>query len=161
MRRWIINLRIILVTTLLTLSLTTSITETAVSTEEIVTPQKNILHYELTAELTAYTPFDEGCSGIAFDGNPAVPYRTIAVDPDVIPLGSVVRIVDVSTHLPDSVDEVFVAHDTGGAIVGQRIDVCVRSVQEAYRFGRRNMRVIVYSDQTEIANLSSTTTEAH
>ncbi len=144
MRRWIITLRIILVATLMTLSLTTSITETAVVTEEIVTPQKNISHYALDAEMTAYTPFDEGCSGIAFDGNPAVPYRTIAVDPEVIPLGSLVRIVDVSTHLPDSADEVFVAHDIGGAIVGQRIDVCVRSVQEAYRFGRRNMRVIVY-----------------
>lgn len=54
------------------------------------------------------------------------------------------RIIHVTDHLPDSADEVFVAHDTGGAIIGQRIDVCVRSVQEAYRFGRRNMRVIVY-----------------
>lgn len=142
MRRWTFCLRIILVAMILLTAMTMPASDSTTST--VAAQSENISSYEMQAEMTAYTPYDEGCTGIAYDGNPAIPYRTIAVDPDVIPLGSLVRIIQVTDHIPNSSDELFVAHDVGGAIVGQRIDVCVRSVQEAYRFGRRNMRVIVY-----------------
>jgi hypothetical protein len=48
------------------------------------------------------------------------PYRSIAVDPDVIPLGSRVYI---PAYRRDGHGGWFTAQDTGGAIVGRRIDV--------------------------------------
>lgn len=68
---------------------------------------------------TAYTPYDDECSGQAADGRPAVPYRTIAVDPRVIPPGSRVYIPGFGIMDP---------HDTGGDIKGNRVEfVSVRS----------------------------------
>lgn len=52
--------------------------------------------------------------------------RTIAVDPRIIPLGSRVYIEGYG---------VFIAEDTGSAIKGNRIDVCVASHSRAYDFG--------------------------
>lgn len=71
-----------------------------------------------------------GYSGTA-SGAPLTPWVSIAVDPSVIPLGSTVYI--------DGYGE-FKAHDTGSAIKGNRIDVCVGSHSEAYRLG------VVYRD---------------
>lgn len=51
--------------------------------------------------------------------------RTIAVDPDVIPLGSTVYINGFA----------YVAEDTGSAIKGNRIDVLLPSHEEALDFG--------------------------
>lgn len=51
-------------------------------------------------------------------GNSITPWHTIAVDPKVIPLGSTVYIEGLGT---------FKAHDTGGAIKGNKIDVCVNN----------------------------------
>ena len=59
-------------------------------------------------------------------GKPLTPWHTLAVDPSIIPLGSTVHI--------DGYGD-FSADDTGGAIKGNRIDVCVGSHQEAYRLG--------------------------
>lgn len=64
-------------------------------------------------------------------GAPLTPWHTIAVDPSVIKLNSTVYI--------DGYGE-FKAQDTGGAIKGNRIDVCVGSHTEAYKLG------IVYKD---------------
>lgn len=67
-------------------------------------------------------------------GTKIEPYRTIAVDPKIIPLGSKVEIQG----------SVYVAEDTGGAIKGNRIDVCVASHSEAYRKGLlRNVPVYI------------------
>ena len=57
--------------------------------------------------------------------------RTIAVDPDVIPLGTEVII---NGH-------VYVAEDTGGAIKGNRIDIAVETHQEALNLGRDTFKV--------------------
>lgn len=54
------------------------------------------------------------------------PYKTIAVDPKVIPLGSLVHIQDLT----------YIAEDTGGGIKGNRIDICVSTHQEALALGR-------------------------
>lgn len=52
------------------------------------------------------------------------PYHTIAVDPDIIPLGSKVII--------DGFDCVFVAEDVGGMIQGNHIDIFVSSHNECF-----------------------------
>lgn len=58
-------------------------------------------------------------------GTKLTPYKTIAVDPSVIPLGSKVEILDKE----------YIAEDTGGAIKGNKIDICVKSHSEAYQKG--------------------------
>lgn len=63
--------------------------------------------------------------GITATGTKATANRTIAVDPNVIPLGSQV-IIDGKT---------YVAEDTGGAIKGNRIDLYFSTHQEALNWG--------------------------
>ena len=84
-------------------------------------------------EATAYLPTDGSAEGITAMGIPAT-YGIVAVDPDVIPLGSRVYIPGYGEAL---------AADTGGAIYGYRIDLCMESYDEAMDFGRRPVTVFV------------------
>lgn len=65
----------------------------------------------------------------------------VAVDPSVIPYKSLVR---VWPNPHGQKDRLYVAADTGGAIVGKRIDIyhCDRAKQLA--FGRKRAKVVVY-----------------
>ena len=58
----------------------------------------------------------------------------VAVDPDVIPLGTRLFIPGYGEA---------VAADTGGAIIGNRIDLVMDSYGEAMDFGRRDVTVYV------------------
>jgi 3D (Asp-Asp-Asp) domain-containing protein len=62
----------------------------------------------------------------------------VAVDPNVIPLGSKVYIQYPSGH-----GEYAVAEDTGGAIKGNRIDIAKTSVAKAQDFGMKDVKVFV------------------
>lgn len=62
----------------------------------------------------------------------------VAVDPDVIPLGSKLYI-----QYPDGHGEHAVAEDTGGAIKGNRIDIAKTSVDKAQDFGIKDVKVFV------------------
>ena len=79
--------------------------------------------------ITAYCPCEKCCGawadGITYTGTEATEGRTIAVDPDVIPLGSIVEINGVE----------YVAEDVGGAIKGDRIDLYFNSHQDALEWG--------------------------
>lgn len=86
-----------------------------------------------TMNATAYHPNDGGGEGITATGTRAG-YGTVAVDPNVIPLGSKV-------YIPQYGDAV--AADTGGAIKGKKIDLCMESYDECYQFGRRDIQVFV------------------
>ena len=72
-------------------------------------------------------PVDENGQEIVLtaSGERAEPGRTIAVDPDVIPLGTAVIING----------QEYIAQDTGGAIQGQRIDIYCGSHEEALQLG--------------------------
>lgn len=92
---------------------------------------------EMYMEATAYTAYCNGCSGLTATGidlrsNPNL--KVIAVDPSVIPLGSKVWVEGYGTA---------VAGDTGGAIKGNRIDLFVSSKEQAYRFGRKQVKIRV------------------
>lgn len=63
-------------------------------------------------------------------------YGVVAVDPRIIPLGAHVFIPGYGTA---------VAADTGGSIVGNRIDLCMDSLQAALNFGRQSVKVYVLS----------------
>ena len=80
---------------------------------------------------TAYTPYCSGCSGITATGRPAG-RGIVAVDPRVIPLGTRLYIPGYGYAI---------AGDTGGAIVGYRIDLGYTSYRDAMQFGRRAVTV--------------------
>ena len=87
----------------------------------------------LDVKATAYTPYDAGCTGITSTGTRAG-YGTLAVDPRVIPYGSRVYVPGYG---------VCVASDCGGAIKGNRIDVCYESLSEAYAWGVQNLTIYI------------------
>ena len=87
-------------------------------------------------EATAYLPTDGSGEGITATGIPAR-HGIVAVDPDVIPLGSRLYIPGYGMAL---------AADTGGAIIGNSIDLCMESSSEAWRFGRRMVKVYVLAE---------------
>ena len=80
---------------------------------------------------TAYTADCAGCDGMTAIGRRAG-YGIVAVDPRVIPLGTRLYIPGYGFA---------VAGDTGGAIVGHRIDLGFDSLRDAMLFGRRAIEV--------------------
>lgn len=98
---------------------------------------KHEVCYELMVEATAYwnmDPVEASGHGIAYDGTPAVPYKTIAVDPKVIPLQSMVYVPGFGWMR---------ANDTGNAIKGNIIDITMDSREAAFKWGRRKVLVKV------------------
>lgn len=91
---------------------------------------------------TAYTISDAGMNGLGITatGTRATPGRTIAVDPNLIPLGSRVEIL--CPTFPE-LNGVYVAEDTGGAIHGHHIDVCVSTKSYAAEVGVREIFLAV------------------
>ena len=60
--------------------------------------------------------------------------RTSAVDPDIIPLGSVVYIEGYGVRI---------AEDTGAYIKGDRMDLYVEDWDVAKEFGRKKLQVVI------------------
>ena len=146
------------VTTELTTEETTKVEPT--STTKVSTTRKEVTTKEVTskedttesAQATENTTESEGewvkftatayCGGSCCNGkwagsptaSGATPRanHTIAVDPRVIPLGTVVEIEGMGT---------YVAEDTGSAIKGNKIDIYFDSHSAANNFGRRTIYV--------------------
>ena len=87
----------------------------------------------ISMNASAYAPFHCGgsASGHCAMGFPARK-GVVAVDPRIIPLGTKLYIEGYGVAL---------AADTGGAIKGNRIDLCYDTYGEAMNFGRRAVRV--------------------
>ncbi len=97
-------------------------------TETVIEPEiERILLGEF--RITAYCPCEKCCGewadGLTYTETVATEGRTIAVDPEVIPLGSTVEINGVE----------YIAEDIGGAIKGDRIDLYFNSHQDALEWG--------------------------
>src|SRR5699024_1720176 len=91
----------------------------------------------ISAEATAYTASCDGCSGTTATGvdlNENSDEKVIAVDPDVIPLGSKVHVEGYGTAT---------AADTGGDINGDRVDLFMADEGDANNFGRQNVEVTI------------------
>ena len=84
-------------------------------------------------EASAYLPTDGSGAGITATGIKAR-NGIVAVDPNVIPLGTRVYVPGYGVAL---------AADTGGAIVGKKIDLCMEDYGQAIGFGRRRVEVYV------------------
>lgn len=97
---------------------------------------KNVLDIKATAY--APGPHDNGQWGsLTYMGTQVRP-GVIAVDPRIIPLGSRLFI-----EFADGNSMYGVAEDTGGAIKGNRIDIAMSSVNQAYDFGVQNVKVYI------------------
>lgn len=89
----------------------------------------------MTVSSTAYTASCSGCSGHTATGvnlknNPNA--KVIAVDPNVIPLGSKVHVEGYGYAI---------AADTGSAIKGNKIDVFFPEKSSAYRWGNKTVKI--------------------
>jgi uncharacterized protein YabE (DUF348 family) len=86
---------------------------------------------------TAYSPGPESCGkyadGITYTGKKAG-YGLVAVDPRVIRLGTMLYIEGYGKAE---------AADIGGAIKGNRIDLCYETHGEAVRYGRKKVKVYI------------------
>ena len=110
-----------------------------VSPEPIKISEPKTVHVEKTDlgkfTITAYCPCevccDEWADGLTYSGEKATEGRTIAVDPGVIPLDSVVEINGAE----------YIAEDIGGAIKGNNIDLFFNSHEDALNYGVQNHKV--------------------
>ena len=107
-----------------------------ISEEIIVEEPEETLQSLGQFKFTAYCACEKCCGksdGITKTGTKATEGRTIAVDPNMIPLGSEV-IID---------GQKYIAEDVGGAIKGNRIDVYFESHQKALEFGVQHKEVFI------------------
>lgn len=96
------------------------------------------LNYSSSAVYTATAYSGEGCgSNVTASGRPAVK-GVVAVDKRYIPFGTKLYIESLD-GTPDY--GYAVAGDTGGAIKGNIIDLCMNSHREAVNYGRRRVRI--------------------
>lgn len=84
------------------------------------------------AVATAYSQ-----KGVTADGSHAH-QGIVAADPDVLPLGSVIRITDAHGYSGE-----YVVRDTGKKVDGRHIDIFMPTKSEAKRFGKRTVEVQV------------------
>lgn len=98
--------------------------------EEVVDNVEEVIELADLGEykLTAYCPCVKCCGksdGITATGVKAKSGRTVAVDPNVIPLGSEIIIDGIC----------YTAEDVGGAVKGNVIDIFFDTHEEALQFG--------------------------
>lgn len=111
--------------------------EIVVDKDDNFSIDNNQVYKTLVMESTAYwvmDPVDASGTGLAADGNPAIPYKTLAVDPDIIPLGTKVYVEGIGE---------MIAHDTGSAINGYIVDIAMESREAAFNWGRRMIEVTI------------------
>lgn len=91
----------------------------------------------MTVASTAYTASCDGCSGTTYGGTnlKEIPYaKVVAVDPNVIPIGSVVYVPGYGYAVAD---------DIGGGIKGNEIDVFMKNYSDAVNWGRKNVNITI------------------
>lgn len=116
-----------------------SVTETTTVVETTTEPIETTTEPQTKTMLvvaTAYCSCTKCCGksdGITASGKKAKANHTIAVDKNVIPLGTKVLINGKQ----------YVAEDTGSAIIGNRIDIYFDSHEQALEWGRQQIEIEV------------------
>lgn len=97
----------------------------------------------LNVTATAYDPSPATNAGYTKTAYGLTPeYGVVAVDPSVIPLGTRLYI-ESSDGGASWVYGYCIAGDTGGAIKGNKVDLCYNTKEECIQFGRRSATVYV------------------
>lgn len=96
---------------------------------------------------TAYCDCKKCCGpwsglGKTASGADYIAGETIAVDPSIIPYGSIIYI-----EMPDTNVYRYIASDTGSAIKGNRIDISMSTHQEALNFGRKTLKIYLCEEE--------------
>lgn len=105
---------------------------------EVVTAEHESLHgfvltaYTLDKASTGKSPTSPAF-GITASGTHAKVGRTVAVDPNVIPIGSLLYIPGIGWRI---------AEDSGGAVKGRHVDILLPTRHDAVEFGVRHPQVI-------------------
>ncbi|WP_234987551.1 peptidoglycan-binding protein [Megasphaera vaginalis (ex Bordigoni et al. 2020)] len=105
----------------------------AASDREVRADSQGQSQKKIVMEATAYSAEDPGNCGVTAMGH-QLKRGCVSVDPNVIPLGSRLYIEGYGYAVAD---------DTGGSIVGNRIDLAMDSNAEALNFGRKDVVVHV------------------
>jgi 3D (Asp-Asp-Asp) domain-containing protein len=84
-----------------------------------------------TFTATAYSVEGETASGKQTRAG-----RTVAADPDILPVGTRIQIAGAGSY-----SGVYVVHDTGRKIHGHEVDIFIDNPAEAKRFGKKKVRV--------------------
>lgn len=92
---------------------------------------------EMTMRATGYCAYAPGC-GLYTATGAVAKKGVVAVDKSVIPLGT-------KLYIPGYGEAI--AADTGGAIKGDRIDLCFDSYDQAIQFGRNTMQVYILENK--------------
>lgn len=118
-------------------SKTTSIATVEMVSKEAPAEQEAEQYTEIIVTATAYCPCEKCCGktdGITATGTKATAGRTIAVDPNFIPYGTLL-IIDGNT---------YIAEDCGGLVKGgNRVDIFFNTHEEAVNFGRQTLTAYV------------------
>ena len=103
-------------------------------------PKKNF--YQSKFIVTAYSadPSENGGSNKTRLGKKVRP-GIVSVDPRIIPMGSKIVIPGYG---------IGIAGDTGGAIRGKRLDLCLASRHQEGRWGRRRLLVTIYPSKEKL-----------
>lgn len=103
---------------------------------------------EIEVEVTAYTPWDEGCTGVTSTGKDVIKKRHcgVAVDPKTFPYGTKFYINGYGCATAD---------DTGSAMRERTketgklplIDIRMYSTKKALKWGRQTIKVWIYEEE--------------
>lgn len=117
--------------------------QTVAVVKEIDYSKDYVLHWIGECEITFYCACQKCCGktvdnpayGITASGTVANQGRTIAVDPELIPLGTRVYIEDYGF---------FIAEDTGKSIIGKKIDIYIADHEECLQLGVKQANTYVF-----------------
>nr|WP_302597111.1 3D domain-containing protein [uncultured Cellulosilyticum sp.] len=108
------------------------------SVKDTTTGEKYAYKRAINVEATAYTAYNGDGWGNQTASGMTTAVGVVAVDPNVIPLGTRLYIEGYG---------LAVAGDTGGAIKGNRIDLFFNTSSECTAYGRQNTTVYILEDQ--------------
>lgn len=100
-----------------------------------------------TMNVSGYAPLDpKAKKGMCFSGDRRIaasgakvkPYITVAAPPE-IPFGTLVQV--------EGIDGTFIVEDRGGAIKGDKLDICFLTRDEALKFGRQSLAVVFFYEE--------------
>jgi 3D (Asp-Asp-Asp) domain-containing protein len=79
------------------------------------------------------------CKGVTTTSGVAAQSGVAAADPELLPVGSVIQVDSPDSHY----NGIYTVMDTGPAVQGRHIDVYMWNCNEALRFGRRPIHIVV------------------